>query len=443
MLLVTINLLFFVFIIITGITGTHNGAHNFSIVFVWIVWWFLLIAVLTPISARLWCMMCPLPLPGEWIRRRAVLGKKREVTDPAGGKRKWPKRLRNIWPQTFYFMGIASFSIIITTDPLVTGIFLFGGMIIVSLIVDTLFSGRYFCRYICPIGAFLSIYSMSGVLEVRSRDKKLCRRHVGKECMKGSVAGYACPWLIYPGGNKRNNYCGVCLECMKSCPYDNMTIRTRPPYQDVFVKERHNDEAFKAIIMVNLAALYMIVLQGPYSWLRTWARLDAGFFPYVLYLTIFWGSSLLLLPGIFYGFSYLSRRFAGSSKPTKSIFMTFAYALIPFGVFAWIDFSFPLLQVNWAYIPLVVTDPFGLGWDLFSFLPVAMRGFEWHPFLSGTIPFIQSVLLLLGLGISVRAARKLSEEAFDNDERAARRGVLPIVVFLVIISIFYFYVFWG
>ena len=64
----------YLFAILAGIIGTPVGSHNFSIIFVWIAWWAILILVAVPFFGRGWCAVCPIPLPGEWIQRGRVLG---------------------------------------------------------------------------------------------------------------------------------------------------------------------------------------------------------------------------------------------------------------------------------------------------------------------------------------------------------------------------------
>ena len=71
--LTALTLLFFVLAIIAGLVGTPAGNRNFGIVFVWIVWWALLILLLLPFAGRLWCGVCPIPAPGEWLQRRALV----------------------------------------------------------------------------------------------------------------------------------------------------------------------------------------------------------------------------------------------------------------------------------------------------------------------------------------------------------------------------------
>src|SRR5512135_298146 len=63
----------FLLAITSGWIGTPVGNRNFGIVFVWIAWWAVLILVAVPFGGRSWCAVCPIPLPGEWLQRGAVM----------------------------------------------------------------------------------------------------------------------------------------------------------------------------------------------------------------------------------------------------------------------------------------------------------------------------------------------------------------------------------
>ena len=113
--LMLITFFFFVLAILTGFVGTPAGNRNFAIIFVWIVWWALLIIVCGPFFGRMWCMVCPIPTPGEWLQRRAIVQRKPGRLHTL--RRRWPHRLRNIWLQNFGFLAMAIFSTIILTRP--------------------------------------------------------------------------------------------------------------------------------------------------------------------------------------------------------------------------------------------------------------------------------------------------------------------------------------
>ena len=42
----------YIFAILAGLIGTSVGSHNFSIVFVWIAWWAILILIAVPFFGR-------------------------------------------------------------------------------------------------------------------------------------------------------------------------------------------------------------------------------------------------------------------------------------------------------------------------------------------------------------------------------------------------------
>ena len=123
-LLMTVALVGFLIAIAAGILGAAAGSANFAIVYVWIVWWGLLMGVLLPLGGRLWCLICPLPAPGEWLQRGSL------VASPANGRpvrtgvslsRRWPKALQSIWLQNASFLAMALLSAVILTRPAVTG----------------------------------------------------------------------------------------------------------------------------------------------------------------------------------------------------------------------------------------------------------------------------------------------------------------------------------
>src|SRR3972149_4117803 len=98
----------YIFAILAGLVGTPVGSYNFSIVFVWIAWWAILILVAVPFFGRGWCAVCPIPLPGEWLQRGAILSPPDKK--PKWLNLRWPKFLRNIWLQNISFLLLALFS---------------------------------------------------------------------------------------------------------------------------------------------------------------------------------------------------------------------------------------------------------------------------------------------------------------------------------------------
>ena len=168
----------FVFAILAGWFGTPVGSRNFGIIGVWIMWWAFLILLAVPLLGRGWCNICPIPMPGEWLQNRAVLG-----PPPAGVRsdrgRRWPRPLRNTWLQNGAFVLVALFSSVVLTQPHVTAVLL-ALLLLLAVGTSLLFERRSFCRHMCPVGGFIGLYSQLSPVEVRVKDSAICARHTEK-----------------------------------------------------------------------------------------------------------------------------------------------------------------------------------------------------------------------------------------------------------------------
>ncbi len=445
------NLVLFALFLVAGIYGTPVGNRNIIIVFVWIVWWFLLIALMVPFASRIWCAMCPFPFIGEWAQRGALVSAKvgKAVGRWSGLSRvigknryfgfniRWPKALSNIWMQNIGFLGLCTFSALFLTRPIIST-WVLGSLVVLATVLHVIFRQRAFCNYVCPVSGFLSLYSMTSKLEVRSRDSDVCLKCKTKSCLAGSETGWGCPWSMYPSKMDRNNYCGVCTECITTCPHDNMTINLRPFGSDT--KMKGYDEAWKAFIMLTLVATYSVLYLGPWGFLRDWANAPesnewGGFGVYVSFM---WTTALLFVPGVFALAAWAGGKWAKSETVSfKKQFLAFAYTLVPFGLLIWIAFSTVLVFTNWSYIANVVSDPFGWGWDLFGTGSV-----EWRPFMSEYVVFLQMVLVAVGLYFALKSGWKAAL-GLHEQPKVALRAFLPTGFLLSALAILFIVLYAG
>ena len=425
--LIAPNLLAFTLIVLAGLVGTATGAMNFSTIFVWIVWWGLLVLLLIPLGGRAWCAMCPIPAPGEWLARRAIVEGPDTPSRAIGLGWAWPKPLQDLWPAFGGLLLLVLFGLIVTTRPLVTALVLLG-LALVALMTHLLFERRVFCRYLCPVGGLLGVYSMAAPLELRARELEVCRQCREKACYRGGE-GYPCPTFQYPGGGlTRNTYCLLCTECLKACPYDNLAIGFRSFGEDLLVRRgRRADEAWIALLLLGTALAHSVIKLGPWGWIKSWANLD-GSAEFLLYAGLFLGGVLAALPAFHLLTAWLSRALSGAPNARiRKLFVDYAYALIPLSLAAWMAFTLAVVLPNLSYIPRVVSDPLGWGWDLFG---TRESTWTWVPL--GVLPWAQLALLLVGLWGSIRVADGIVVEALGRV--AARRGVAPLAAFLVSIA---------
>jgi ferredoxin len=441
------NLVLFYIFILAGIFGSPIGNANIIIVFVWILWWFLLISVMVPFVGRLWCLMCPLPAFGDWLQRLTLVSVRPGKTVGLNNKlfglnKRWPKALSNIWLQNIGFLTLATISILLVTRPIVSAVVL-GSMVLLPTVMALIWRGRAFCLYLCPVSGFLGLYSMTSMMELRSKDKEICRKVCKtKSCRAGSERGWACPWLVYMGNLDRNNFCGLCMECVKSCPHDNITLYWRPFCSDKVIKGY--DEAWKAFIMLILAMAYSVVLLGPWGSLKDWANISekGDFVGFIIYAATLWFSCLLGFPVIYYFAVKLGHWWAKTKKQNgvvsvKDMFIRYSYTLVPLGLLAWVAFSLPLIMVNGSYILSVLSDPLGRGWNFFGTAHIT-----WTPVYPEYATYIQVALLLVGLYYGIQKGLEIARELW-RDEEAAFRSMVPVIVLLIVVTIAFMKLFAG
>jgi hypothetical protein len=311
---------------------------------------------------------------------------------------------RNIWLQNISFLLLALFSSVLLTTPNITGIVL-AAMMFAAVGLSIVFERRAFCRYLCPVGGFIGIYSQAAPIELRIKDKQVCANCKDKPCYNGSAAGYGCPWEVFPGGLNKNTYCGLCMECIRTCSHDNIAVNMRPFSADLAKPSTRMDEAFKAFIMLGSSMSYAGVLLGPWGMLKD-AAYHVGSGTWVMYAIVFLTFIFGILPG-FFTLGILNQNYI---VPLKQRFASLSTALIPLGFMFWVAFSLSFVLTNASYIMAALSDPLGLGWNL----------------LTALLAPTQTMALVGGLIWSARTAQKASNEV--------KVSSIPVIVYCFILT---------
>ncbi|MDP6686214.1 MAG: 4Fe-4S binding protein, partial [Candidatus Omnitrophota bacterium] len=439
LLLIIFNLLIFVIILLSGLFGGYSaGNYNFGIMIVWILWWVMLMFVLVPIFSRSWCMMCPFPVFSDWLQRGKLFGVKKGKLGGLGLK--WPRHLRNMWIMNIGFLLTTFFSGFFMVRPLVTFILL-GFIILLAFLIGLVFEKRSFCLYVCPVSGFQGLYSQFAMTEIRRKDPEICKKHTLKTCYLGDEKGYGCPWLLTPFNFKKNTYCGMCMECFKTCPYDNMAVNLRPPGLDLLVEDQKEkrglDEAWKAFIMLGIAMVFFTTMQGPWGVLKDMVRGTTlkGYLSFISLHSVF---NLLIMPGIFLIFAFLSKLASGNKEVAlKKVFINFSYTLVPLGLGVWIAFSLGIILPNGSYLLHIISDPFAWGWNLFG-----TAYFPWTPVFTGLMGYLQGAVLTIFYLFSIVYGFRLSKQTYP-DIKEAKRGWIPILTYLTLTTVFFLWLFGG
>jgi NapH/MauN family ferredoxin-type protein len=182
------------------------------------------LVVMTLLFGRIFCgWICPLGTLGEWNSRLGSrLGiKKRELPPKVDGVLRWLKYLVLLviifatWKAgTLVWRGF---------DPWVAWMHLSAGWeefvespwsyfsLFVLVIGLSLFIERFWCRYLCPLGAFLAPLQKISIFKIRrSKD----------DCIHCHRCGPACPVRLDPEKKdvERSAECIACGRCVESCP---------------------------------------------------------------------------------------------------------------------------------------------------------------------------------------------------------------------------------
>ena len=78
---------------------------------------------------------------------------------------------------------------------------------------------RFYCRFICPLGAFFAVISRFAIWRI---DKKQ------NECSNCNLCNKACEGACEPAGNIRISECVLCLNCREDCKDELIVYQTRP-----------------------------------------------------------------------------------------------------------------------------------------------------------------------------------------------------------------------
>ena len=418
----------FYFVILAGLLGTKVSGRNAGPMVIWMLWLPVLILFLVPLGGRIWCLVCPLPSLGEWLQRRRLVN----ISFEAGTETPrrflgipliWPDRLCNTWPSLLLFLLLGTFSTTIVAVPSVTSWVLIG-LIAMAMITSMFADQRLFCRHLCPINTFISLYASTGRLTARAVSSDTCVQCSDRFCLTGSAKGWGCPYGLCMGEVKDNFACGMCTECIKTCAYDNVAFFARGSDWDREIPTY--DVAWQAIVMFALGPIYCVVNLGAWHQIRDWIDIvdKENWRSFAVYAVVVWSVCLGILPSLVYLLTKAGLVLAGSSRNAGQMFRAFSAALIPLGLSCWIAFALAMILSMMTFVLQSLSDPFNWGWDL-----LGTAGSRWHIIWAPGIPWFQAAGVALGVYYSLKTLFSCWQDAMP-DRRSAFTGVLPFAGFV-------------
>lgn len=345
-----------------GLAGPQLAPKNLATVLTWVHYRGLVVLALLLVG-NLFCLACPFMLVRNLARR---------LVHP---RRMWPRRLRTKWLAAglFALMLFAYELFDLWATPRWTAwliVAYFAG----ALLVDGLFRGASFCKYLCPLGQFNFLSALISPLEVKIRTSRPCATCHTKDCIKGCAqpATSGCQLWLFQPQKFGNMDCTFCLDCAHACPHDNVGISARLPAGELWADplrsgigrfSRRPDLAALVAVFTFGALLNALAMVAPVYALEEWLATLLGTRWELPVLAAIFVGGLVVIPAALLGLAGgLSRCLATYPRRSRSPDRTslhswitrYAYALLPLGFGVWLaHYAFHLLTGFWTFVPVV------------------------------------------------------------------------------------------
>lgn len=385
-----------------GFFGPQVTPLNLAGVLPWIHWRALSILALL-VLGNLFCMVCPFTFVRD-VGRRVM---------PA--RRRWPRVLRTKWLPAgllvVYLWAYEAFGL--WNSPWATA-WIIAGYFLGALIIDGLFRGATFCKYVCPIGQFHFVTSLVSPREVRVRSEAVCKSCQTHDCIRGNESARGCELYLFQPKKVGNLDCTFCLDCVKACPHDNVSLLpvlpastlTVDPYRSSIGRlSKRTDFAALALLIVfgafvNAAGMVSPVMMWEHGW---HARVGARMMPLVVAAFVVAGT--VIVPVAAVSLCAGLNRLAGSTANLGQTLRRFAFTMAPIGVAMWAAHLLYHLVTGW-------TAPIGVLARVFAGAAVPSA------FVPGWLTAAQILLLDAGLLLTMYVGWRVARQQVDGVRRA-------------------------
>ncbi len=239
-------------VVADGWLGPQVTPLNFAGILPWIHWRALSVLALLVVG-NLFCMGCPFMLVRDAGRRFL----------PA--KLRWPRQLRNKWlPVALFILYLWAYEAFgLWNSPSLTA-WIIVGYFAAALLIDGIFRGASFCKYVCPIGQFHFMSSLISPREVRIKSSGTCQTCKTHDCIRGNQQARGCELYLFQPKKAGNLDCTFCLDCIKACPHDNVAILPVIPAKTI-TQNPYRSSIGRLSRRTDLAALALVFVFGAFA----------------------------------------------------------------------------------------------------------------------------------------------------------------------------------
>jgi cytochrome c oxidase assembly factor CtaG/ferredoxin len=341
-----------VLVMADGFFGPQVSSMNAAGVLPWTHWRGLTVLALL-CAGNLFCMVCPFTFVRD-LGRRILPGNLR-----------WPRALRSKWVAiallVIFFWAYEFFDL--WNSPWWTA-WIVAAYFLAALIIDGLFRGASFCKFVCPIGQFHFVSSLASPLEVRVRQPDACGSCRTHDCLRGNADQRGCELELFLPRKSGNMDCTFCMDCIKACPHDNIGILVASPGADIIEDPPKRSSVGGFSQRLDITVLVGVIVAGGFlnaaamtqpmlDWQNRLGGLIAPLF--VLGLIVI-PSALIALAAI------AACGLVGAGGRIREAACGFAIGFVPLGFAMWLShFVFHLLTASHTPIPVMARIGADLG----------------------------------------------------------------------------------
>ncbi len=335
-------------VVADGFMGDQMAAMNLAGVLPWTYWRFFAIVGLLAVG-NVFCMACPFMLPRELGRRLGL------------ATRHWPRPLRSKWVAVIllalFFWAYEAFAL--WNSPLWTA-WIVVAYFAAAFVIDSMFRGASFCKYVCPIGQFQFVSSLVSPFEVRLKERSVCATCTTHDCLRGNAQQRGCELELYIPQKAGNMDCTFCLDCVRACPHDNVGVLATIPGSDLW-SDRLRSSIGLFSRRPDLAALALVVVLGGFAGAA--AMVDP---PWVHWPSAFVGTTLMTALTLASVISTRAGRDLASGltrlASLRGLACRLSLALVPLGLAMWAGHFLFHAVTGWSTAwPVVQRAASGIG----------------------------------------------------------------------------------
>jgi len=120
----------------------------------------------------------------------------------------------------------------IRSSPFNLGLLLLS-MFVLALVLNTLYARQAWCRYVCPLGGMTGLLARTSLLELRADSSVCLSRCSSHDCYYGTPQVEGCAFGQVVATLHSNQFCKICGNCAKNCPYDAIRLNLRVPGREL------------------------------------------------------------------------------------------------------------------------------------------------------------------------------------------------------------------